>query len=91
MSNNEGKRIAGKTFRTPDPDDQLDPALVARALAAFEEIDRQRAAAPPDTTPAEPLPERFHDDMIGTEYEPWVREVWAERERKRQQQNKSGD
>ncbi|MFI6995929.1 hypothetical protein [Nocardia sp. NPDC050175] len=91
MSNNEGKRIAGKTFSTPDPDDQLDPALVARALAAFEEIDRQRAAAPPDTTPAEPLPERFHDDMVGTEYEPWVRELWAERERKRQQQNESGD
>ncbi|MFI6995927.1 hypothetical protein [Nocardia sp. NPDC050175] len=91
MSENEDLHIGGKIVSTTPPDKMPSPELVARALAAFEEIDRQRAAAPPDTTPAEPLPERFHDDMIGTEYEPWVRELWAERERKRQQQNESGD
>lgn len=91
MSNAKGEWIAGKTFSTPDPDDQLDPELVARALALSAEQTRYLASLPPEAAPAEPLPERFHDDMVGTEYEPWYRELWAQRKRKRQQHNESGD
>ncbi|WP_405165511.1 hypothetical protein OG203_10635 [Nocardia sp. NBC_01499] len=37
MNNNEGNRIAGKTFSTPD--EPPNPKLVAHALAIFAEYD----------------------------------------------------
>lgn len=91
MSKDDGEWIAGKTFSTPGPDDQPDPELVAHALAVFAEYDRKRAESPEDIPPPVTLPERFHDDMVGTEYEPWYRELQAERARKRQQDNESGE
>ncbi|MEU0870937.1 hypothetical protein [Nocardia brasiliensis] len=85
-------RIGGKTFTRGLP--PLDPDLIAQAMAMSAEMDRERAAMPVGPTPSEPgtaLPERFHDDCIGTEYEPWYRDLQAKRARERQQHNDSGE
>ncbi|MBE3088011.1 MAG: hypothetical protein IMZ71_02690 [Chloroflexi bacterium] len=55
--------------------------MLAEAEAAFARGNalRAQARAQGGPTTGEEEPERFHDDMIGTEYEDWYRQKRAER------------
>jgi hypothetical protein len=59
-----GVTIGGKTFEEPDPNDPIDPELLAEANAAFAEFNSRE----PELNPAD-LPSRFRDDLLGTEFE----------------------
>ncbi|MFE7799428.1 hypothetical protein [Nocardia sp. NPDC057440] len=75
-----GERIGGKTFEDPNPNDPIDPALLAEANAAFAAFN----ARPPQYNPAD-LPERFRDDLVGTEFEHIYRAAEARRQKDRGQ------
>ncbi|MFQ6393152.1 hypothetical protein ACLMAJ_06850 [Nocardia sp. KC 131] len=74
------ERIGGKIF---DPhgydDDPIDPELLAKANAAFAELNSRE----PEYNPAD-LPERFRDDLVGTEFEHVYREAEERRRRDRE-------
>ncbi|MFQ6397072.1 hypothetical protein ACLMAJ_26870 [Nocardia sp. KC 131] len=58
------ERIGGKIFRPSDPDNPIPPELMAKAMAAFAELN----AREPEYDPGD-LPPRFRDDLLGTEFE----------------------
>ncbi|WP_330228765.1 hypothetical protein OHA40_21955 [Nocardia sp. NBC_00508] len=66
------EKAFGKTFR---PGRTIDPEYLAKANAMLEEF----AARAPEMHPAD-LPERFRDDLAGTEYDQWYREREAQRQ-----------
>ncbi|MFC6011114.1 hypothetical protein [Nocardia lasii] len=71
-------RAFGKTFEYSS--DPIDPELLAEAEAAFARGNALRAQARAQgESSGEEEPERFHDDMVGTEYEEWYRRTRAER------------
>ncbi|MGY0500866.1 hypothetical protein ACWZHB_20460 [Nocardia sp. FBN12] len=69
------ERIAGKTFKDTQ-DNPPSPELLTEAEAAFAKLNADRALTP---VSGEEEPERFHDDMVGTEYEDWYRQKRAQR------------
>ncbi len=60
------ERIGGGIFDYDD-NEPLDPEILAKAEAAFAEFE----AREPQIRYAD-LPERFHDDLVGTEFEGWT-------------------
>ncbi|MEV6059353.1 hypothetical protein [Nocardia asteroides] len=76
--------IGGKIFEYSS--DPIDPDLLAEAEAAFARGNALRAQERAQGEPVgEEEPERFHDDMIGTEYEEWYRQKRADRATRDQQ------
>ncbi|WP_446223332.1 hypothetical protein ACTWPB_27175 [Nocardia sp. IBHARD005] len=64
----EKYEIGGKIFEQSS--ESIDPDLLAEAQAALAKGDALRAKARArGELASEGLPERFHDDMVGTEYE----------------------
>ncbi|MGV9971351.1 hypothetical protein [Nocardia beijingensis] len=84
----EKERAFGKLW---GPGRDVSPEILAQAEAAFEEFN----ARPPQVHPAD-LPERFRDDLAGTESDEWYQqqrarhaEEWARERQQRQQGNPS--
>jgi hypothetical protein len=76
------EEIAGKTFYAPGeldiPPSTAEEIAEAKSMfAAFEQ--RSQQVAPEDRVPQ---PERYGDDMMGTEYEAWYLEQRAERKKR---------
>jgi hypothetical protein len=71
-------RAIGKTFGVPVHD--IPPEVRAAAEAAFAEFD----ARPPQMN-ADDLPERFKDDLAGTERDEWYRQSNTEEARDRRE------
>ncbi|MBF6337768.1 hypothetical protein IU450_17965 [Nocardia abscessus] len=72
-------RAFGKTFSPGSPDD-IPPDVRAAAEAAFAEFD----ARPPQVN-WDDLPERFKDDLAGTEKDEWYRQSNTEEARDRRE------
>ncbi|WP_433197372.1 hypothetical protein ACQP1G_00845 [Nocardia sp. CA-107356] len=67
------KKIAGKTFLSPG-DEGAPPPLSAEEIEAANRMAdefRAKSLAVPDSERIH-LPERFHDDLNGTEFEGWT-------------------
>jgi hypothetical protein len=71
-------RAIGKTFGVPVHD--IPPEVRAAAEAAFAEFD-----ARPAQMNADDLPERFKDDLAGTERDEWYRQSNTEEARDRRE------
>ncbi|WP_148310892.1 hypothetical protein [Nocardia brasiliensis] len=82
------EEVGGKIFYSPEEaaaagfelSTEAEKAAALAELAAHEQ--RLRQVAPEDRLP--PPPERFHDDLSGTEYEEWARLQRVERARHRE-------
>ncbi|MEU2038966.1 hypothetical protein [Nocardia niwae] len=68
-------RAIGKTWSPGRPDD-IPPEVMAGARAAFAEFNARPAQIHPDD-----LPERFRDDLAGTEADEWYRQQNTEEAR----------
>jgi hypothetical protein len=65
------KKIAGKTFSTPEEAGVTPPTEeeLARARRLFDEFQKEVDAVPEEDRPTEISP-KFWDDISGTEYDP---------------------
>jgi hypothetical protein len=65
------KRIAGKTFSTPEEAGVTPPTEeeLARARKLFDEFEKKIDAVPPEDRIKDVSP-KFWDDISGTEYDP---------------------
>ncbi len=80
------REFAGKIFYSPEESGPLDPEMVALAEAHWEnykkeleaeaEAKKQPGYTPP---PYKEVDGRFgRDDFVGTEYEEWATQAWAD-------------
>lgn len=75
----EREHIGGKTFERTPPG-AIDPETLAKASAAFEQLERDRAQLPPDAPRGDYTDAGGAHEFDGTEFEDWARQRHAERQ-----------